>query len=205
LRDDQSLQLAADLGLDAVLVADPALLLAPAVDRRTDHAAAAPVVLVPRGGQAQLNAAVTELALQLAAEGVPQVAMSFHPAQDDEPVAALRAAVPQVGVWKADEPLAAVQLLAAARYVVSVRLHGSILAAAAGVGFAGLSYDPKVRGFLAQALAPSFDLPVDARALKRIALASPAPEPHAVQHLKRLSQHGIQWLGDALGGGAAAR
>ncbi len=95
-------------------------------------------------------------------------------------------------------PTQALTELGGARFVVSVRLHGCVLAARAGVGFAGLSYDPKVRGFLNQAGAATFERPVDQRALLELTRASPPPSQHALDHLLRLSQDGIDWLQSSL-------
>lgn len=208
LRDDQSLRLAAGMGLTATLVADPALLLADSGAEPLPEPDEAPVVLVPRGGQPQLNEALEELALELADAGVPLAGMAFHPREDEEPLLRIKRMVPELELWEESDPVATVRRLERARYVVSIRLHGCILAAAAGVGFAGISYDPKVKGFLTQAFAPSFERPVDKRALLGLALASPQAEEHAVAHLLRLSQEGMAWLADALGkprsrGGAA--
>ncbi len=198
VRDDQSVKLAAEMGLRAELVADPALLLAKNDPEPVPEPEEAPVVLVPRGGQPQLNEALEELALELAEAGVPVAAMSFHPREDDGAVIRMKRMVPELELWDEADPAAAVRRLERARYVVSVRLHGSILAAAAGVGFAGISYDPKVKGFLSQAMAPTFERPVDQRTLLGLALASPQAEEHAVAHLIRLSQEGIEWLGATL-------
>ncbi len=206
LRDEPSRRLADKLGLKAQLVGDPALLLeAPKGDAPDLPAAERPVMLVPRGGQPELNAALLELARELADAGVPLAAMAFQPREDAAEVERLREAVPGVAVWEESDPHAAVGLLARARYVVSVRLHGCILAAAAGVGFAGLSYDPKVKGFLTQAAAPCFEAPVDLRALSGLALSAPAPQAHAVAHVERLSRDGLDWLGAALRRGRFTR
>lgn len=201
LRDEQSLELANAMGLAAVLVADAALLLEP-VAPATRLAAVAeedrPVVLIPRGGQEHLNEPLGTVAAALAAEGVPLATMSLHPQQDDAPVKRLQELVPSMPRLAADTPTRALAELGGARFVVSVRLHGCILAARAGVGFAGLSYDPKVRGFLNQAGAATFERPVDQCALLKLTRASPPPSEHALDHLLRLSQDGIDWLQLAL-------
>ncbi len=203
VRDERSMRLASEMGLKANLVADPALLLKS--DSSTTAKEEAPVLLVPRGGEPQLNGALADLAVELAESGVPLAAMAFHPREDGQEVERLKALVPSLAVWDESDPQAAVALLQGARYVVSVRLHGCILAAAAGVGFAGLSYDPKVKGFLTQAAAPSFEHPVDARALMGLALSAPPLQTHTVAHLKRLSRGGIDWLGAALRRGRFTR
>jgi len=198
LRDKQSVRLASELGVRSTLVADPALLLANADAEPLPEPDEAPVVLVPRGGQPQLNEALEELALELVEAGVPIAGMAFHPREDDAPLMRMKRMVPELQIWAESDPSAAVRRLERARYVVSIRLHGCILAAVAGVGFAGISYDPKVKGFLSQAFAPSFERPVDKRALLGLALASPQAEEHAVAHLIRFGQEGMEWLGGAL-------
>lgn len=205
VRDDQSMRLAAELGLKPTLVADPALLLANADAEPPPEPEEAPVVLVPRGGHPQLNEALEELALELVEAGVPVAGMAFHPREDDAPLMRMKRMAPELDLWHESDPLAAVRRLERARYVVSIRLHGCILAAVAGVGFAGISYDPKVKGFLSQAFAPSFERPVDKRALLGLALASPQAEEHAVTHLIRLSREGMGWLGETLARRRSAR
>ena len=68
---------------------------------------------------------------------------------------------------------------ARSRAVLSGRLHGLILAAHAGRPHAGLAYDPKVSGFLADSGAPGFGPPDGADtglpgALAEVALAAAA-------------------------------
>jgi len=197
VRDEASLALARALGANPVLVADPALLVpappAAEVDLR-------PVMLVPRGGHDELNRSLATLARALVAEDVPVAALALHAAHDDAAVARLTAEVPEVAARPAHDVEEALQVLSHARYVVSVRLHGCILAARLGIGFAGLSYDPKVRGFLEQARAPVFEAPVDVRSLRDLSLLSPPPEEHAVHHLRELAEEGIAWLDDTLRG-----
>lgn len=202
VRDQPSLTLAAAMGVRAALVADPALLLpAPAAasaERR------GPVVLVPRGGQEGLNRSLATLARGLMAAGVDVLAVSMHPIEDDAPVNALVAAAPGVQARAVPTPAAALELFAAAGYVVSVRLHGCVLAAVAGTGFAGLSYDPKVAGFLEQARAPVFGEPVDDGALLALATARPAPDAAAFARLLALAGSGVNALLTALSGGPGA-
>lgn len=197
VRDEESLALAGELGLTGVLVADPALLVEVPLDV-APPSRDGPVVLVPRGGQDALNSALESLALQLSEDGVPLAAAAFHPRQDAPAVARLAHMAPTLEVRDASTPAAALRALSGARYVVSVRLHGCILAARLGVGFAGLSYDPKVRGFLSQAVAPAFQRPVDERALLNLVRSAPPIAEHAALHLTRLADEGLDWLAAAL-------
>ena len=71
----------------------------------------------------------------------------------------------------AEEPAA---VIAGARAVVAMRLHASILAAAAGVPSVGLSYDPKVSAFYDELGLPARALPLDASADRIVAAASEA-------------------------------
>lgn len=206
LRDQQSVGLAASMGYGSVLVADPALVMPlPPGMTQTDLPADrrdGPVVLAPRGGQDALNGALATLAGALQADGVPLAAVAFQPRQDEQAVAELIRAAPSVVARQATTPAEALAAMAGARYVVSVRLHGCILAARLGIGFAGLSYDPKVKGFLSQAAAPAFTAPVDGRALLNLVRAAPPAAAHAVDHLTRLADEGLDWLAATLGGTA---
>jgi len=208
LRDQQSLRLAADLGLDASLVGDAALLLErprpqggtrrgaePARSPGGDpHAGAGPVVLVPRGGYDQYNDVLERLAPSLEAAGRSLAVVAFHPEEDRLPAQRVAAAASCAKTLTAATVADAVDLLAGASYVVSARLHGNILAAVAGVGFAGLSYDPKVAGFLEQASAPSFEAPVDEPALLAAALTAAPPDAVSLERLFAAAQAGVDSL-----------
>lgn len=218
LRDRPSLELAAELGLEATLVGDAALLLA-APPSRADTSAheisaardataapqassrlsgRAPIVLVPRGGYDPYNVALERLAAALTAEGRDVAVLAFHPVEDLAPAERVLAAAPGSRSWQAPSVDSALAQLVGAAYIVSARLHGCILAAVAGVGFAGLSYDPKVAGFLEQAAAPCFEAPVDAGALLATALAARPHDAAAVGRLRAAAHAGIDSLLEAL-------
>ena len=196
LRDEHSVALAVALGARARLVADPALLLS----KPGQHVVRDPslVVLVPRGGQAALNASLERLAVRIVQAGRTVSVASLHPREDDDSVARLVAAVPTASLVATPTPTVALDLFARAGYVVSVRLHGCILAALAGTGYAGLSYDEKVDGFLAQARATAFHEPVDDDELARLVLADPGQDGVATARLIALAATGIDHLITAL-------
>lgn len=228
LRDRPSLELAADMGLSSELVGDAALLLAergsppvaPGVEpagtrtvvasglapgvasgstRVVDpSASAAPIILVPRGGYDAYNAVLERLATSLTTAGREVAVLPLHPVEDSVPARRLIAAVPGGTLLEATSVQGAVALLAGAAYVVSARLHGSILAAVAGVGFAGLSYDPKVAGFLEQVAAPVFEVPVDEPALLRAALHATSADSVAIAALIESAHAGVDALLEAL-------
>lgn len=195
LRDEPSIALAGSLGLEARLVADPALLLpAPSAVVRDPRL----VVLVPRGGQVALNASLERLATRLVATGRTVAVASLHPVEDDDSVTRLIAAEPAASRAATPTPAAAIELFARAAYVVSVRLHGCILAALAGTGYAGLSYDAKVAGFLEQAGAPAFQQPVDDAQLAKVVLAGAGQDTAATARLIGLARDGVDELVTAL-------
>jgi polysaccharide pyruvyl transferase CsaB len=196
-RDEASRSLARELGLDDRTTADAALLLAPEEPAGADPDG--PVLLVPRAGHPAHNQALARLARSLAGEGVPVAAVALHAGHDDAEVAALRRAAPGVEAWSAPTAEELLDLLPRASFVVSARLHGCVLAAAAGVGFAALTYDPKVAGFAALLGAPAFAAPVDDDALLAAARARPALDLAARGAQVRLAREGVAELVRSLG------
>ncbi|GHG02553.1 polysaccharide pyruvyl transferase CsaB [Deinococcus piscis] len=147
VRDRGSLRTLETLGLQGELGGDPALLLRPSpeVVRGPET-----VVIAPRGDVAESLPPLRELVRTLQAQGRRVVALALMPAHDGEAARSLGADA----VLESADPQQLLDTIAASSYVVGVRLHALILAAAAGVPFAGLSYDPKVQGFCADAGAP---------------------------------------------------
>jgi polysaccharide pyruvyl transferase CsaB len=195
VRDATSVALLAELGLSAERVADSALLL-PAPARSE---AGGPVVLVPRSGHDDLNDALAAAGRLLREAGLEVATLSLHEREDATAAQRVAQATQATRLFAAN-PAEALAHLAAARYVLSVRLHGLILAARVGVGFAGLVYDPKVAGFLADARAPAFSAPVDAQRLAELAREAVPPDLDAVAALRRRADAGLDWLALHIGG-----
>lgn len=199
VRDAPSQELLAGLGRTAERVADAALLLEPPAT--SDGAAPTgerPLVLVPRSGHDDLNDALEAAGRRLADAGVPLAVLALHEVEDGAAAERLEHATGARRLQAAD-PGAALAHLARARYVLSARLHGLILAAVADVGFAGLVYDPKVAGFLADAAAPTLTRPVDVERLVRLGLEAPPPDREALARLRRRAQDGLAWLAHHIG------
>ncbi len=199
VRDRQSLAIAADLGLQAELVGDPALLMSRPKVPETPSAPGAPTLLIPRGGHPRFDAPLERLAAALIADGERVAAMALQPRVDDGSVAALLAALPSLERAAAETPKAALDLIAKAAAVVSVRLHGCILAAVAGVPFVALAYDPKVAGFAE--LAGAEVVPPEATAGElQAALARARPlSDYRRAALLASAEHGVNWLVNAIG------
>lgn len=197
VRDAPSERLLAGLGVRAQRVADPALLLPPPgkVDERGD------TLLIPRGGHPALSDALAAAGRALQAEGRPVSLMAMQASEDEPEVERLERQLPGACVLPAGDYLAAYRHVAGAGFVLSVRLHGLIMAAAAGVGYAGLVYDPKVAGFLELASAPAFGPNVDHSALVEVALAQPDPPEAARARLLSAAGAGLGWLDRALRAG----
>jgi polysaccharide pyruvyl transferase CsaB len=195
VRDAPSLRLATELGLPATLVADPALLLpVPAAAQRDA------LVLVPRGGVPWATEALLGLGRAALERGLTVEALACQAAQDGPEVARLAAGLAGLRRLPAEPPAVALAALAGARLVVSVRLHGLVLATIAAVPHVGLSYDPKVAGFAARSGAPCRRAPTtsseadQALAWLRPALAAPSLDARARERLLDEARHGLDWL-----------
>lgn len=175
-RDQGSLEYGRSLGLNVHLGADPALLLpVPPVEREPSM-----VVLVPKYGTEEANANLHKLADRLRVEGLEVVVLALQPGFD-EPVLEKFSSFTRELAW---DPRRVSYLLAQAGYVISVRLHGAILAAAAGTPFAGIAYDPKVAGFCRDAGAVYVDIPGDPELLVSAVLSQRQPNWGAVEAMK---------------------
>jgi polysaccharide pyruvyl transferase WcaK-like protein len=79
-----------------------------------------------------------------------------------------------------------------------MRLHGLILAAAAGTPFAGVAYDPKVAAFAKETGAYYQDLPGDPTTLAKAALYGRSPDWEKVAALKERARQSFDLaLGEA--------
>lgn len=186
VRDRRSLETLAGLGIEGMLGGDPALLLRPTTGILRDENM---VVLAPRGDVPDATERLQALARDLKRQGRRTVALSFYPHEDDAAAHALGADE----VISTREPQVALDTVAAAGAVAGVRLHALILAAAAGTPFVGLSYDPKVSGFCADAGAISVPTDVDPATL--LALLEPCHQPDwdAVSAMKARARESFTW------------
>ena len=163
LRDQDSLEYARRLGIPAALGADPALLL-------------------PRHGGRREEALTTlyVAANHLVHEGKQVLVLLLQPGYDDEVAEVFRLH----RIERTSDPRRLLYLAAQAGYVISMRLHGLILAAAAGTPFAALSYDPKVAAFAKETGAYYQELPGEPIKLYKAALYGRFPDWEKVARLK---------------------
>ena len=186
VRDRASLETLQHLGVQARLGGDPALLLSPGATVQRDRNT---VLLAPRGDVSDANAGLKELTRSLQQKGRRVVALSFHPSVDDRAAYSLGADE----VISTSDPVTALDTIAAAGYVVGVRLHALILAAAAGVPFVGVSYDPKVAGFCADAGAPSVPTSFEAAQVCGLVMKNTAPDWAQVHEMKTRARDSFVW------------
>jgi len=177
VRDRGSLDTLRALGLEGELGGDPALLLAPTPGLTRDPNR---VILAPRGDVTDATEGLRSVAAALRTEGRRVTALSFMPAHDDEAARSLGADE----VLSTRDPQVALDAIACSGFVIGVRLHAVILAAAAGVPFAGVAYDPKVQGFCADAGAPAHPTALNPEEVTRQALERVAPDWNAVAEMK---------------------
>lgn len=179
VRDRASLLYAERLGIKAALGADPALLLqVPPVERE-----ASMVVLVPRGGTEEANQTLKQAGERLRTDGYEVVVLGMQPSHDEQALEAFSGFTKELA-W---DPKRVMYLLAQAGYVLSVRLHGLILAAAARTPYAGIAYDPKVAGFCQDSGAPWLDTPGQPAFFVQAVETRSQPSWNAVENMKDLA------------------
>ncbi len=190
VRDKASQNLLAELGLDSHLVADAALLMP-----KPEPAKLEPyTLLIPRHGYPEITQALMALARALSDLGQTVAMTAVQADEDDRELERLLHAVPTVKYLPAKTPQALLEIISGSSYVVSGRLHGLVLAARAGVNYAGLIYDPKVKAFLEETAAPAFGLPVDEEKLVLTVLHKERQDQQKVDALVARAQAGAEWL-----------
>ncbi|MEF2279027.1 polysaccharide pyruvyl transferase CsaB [Deinococcus sp. YIM 134068] len=177
VRDRGSLDTLRSLGVEGELGGDPALLLQPTPNFTRDPDR---VIVAPRGDVTDATEGLKAVTSRLRERGRRVTALSFMPDHDDSAARSLGADE----VLSTRDPQVALDAIASSGFVVGVRLHAVILAAAAGVPFAGVAYDPKVAGFCADAGAPSHPTALDVETVCAQALARAAPDWAAVEEMK---------------------
>ncbi len=187
VRDRTSLELAQQMKINARLGADAALLLEPPGVTREERL----VVLVPRGHLAhEANQRLREAGERLLSLGYEVLVLGLQPNHDEEALDHFRGFTRELS----GDPRRILYWLAQAGYVLSLRLHGLILAAAAGTPYAGGSYDPKVKAFCEESGAPYWELPGDPEAMVRVALHGSGPDKSALRDLRLRAAESFNWL-----------
>lgn len=167
VRDERSLQLAAELNVRATVADDPALLLTYDRTEPFVHPADLPstLALIPREDVPSATEAMQRLAREERSAGRRVVVGCLD--RDDAHAATTIADAAGTGVVHVRAPGDARGLLRDVGTVVSVRLHGSIFAAGARIPHVGIAYDPKVTGFLARSRGVSVPVPVTLDAVRK--------------------------------------
>ena len=181
VRDRGSLALLETLGLKAELGGDPALLLGAGLPLEREENR---VVIAPRGGQSEATHKLAEVANSLEAEGKKIVLLAFQKDEDTSECKLIAASCARAEIVGIKTPLEALEQIAKAEQVIGVRLHAVILAAALGVPFMGISYDPKVQGFCDDAGAFSTGTDFDVNDLITRVLRNDAPDWKRVAEMK---------------------
>ncbi len=182
VRDEASAALLKMVGVrrEVVVTADAAALLEPApaeaAARFLPQERAGPLIgLALReapGAERLVEGAIAAAKSLRKLSGGPCLALTLH-AYDDGPLAARAAEALDgsvVGVsatgkdaWPTRTPAEWMGIVASLDFVISMRLHAAIFAAATGVPFVALSYDPKVAAFAHRVGAPCVEIDADPR------------------------------------------
>jgi len=180
VRDKHSLKLAQEMGIKEdrlFLGADAAILLEPPQVRREENL----ITLIPRGKLAnQANLLLREVAQKLRSLNFEVLVLGLQPGYDEDALDLFAGFNREIS----GDPRRVQYLLAQSSYVLSLRLHGLILAAAAGTPYAGGNYDPKILSFCRETGAPYWDLPGDPDAITLMATRRLEPNKKAIRELK---------------------
>ncbi len=173
------------------VMADPAFFLplpAPNADARGVALIVRGLVPVGSGNAAPVAAAVADMALAEQRAGTPVTLISLHPGEDDamtgevNAAVASRAGAPLRIRNLAADPGAALAELAGFETVISMRLHGVLLAALAGRPWVAIAYDPKVEALAAMLGLPQSVVPVEGITAVRLEAAlAEARRPESVE------------------------
>lgn len=176
VRDRGSLELLHKIGVKGTLGGDPALLLEPSPGIKSDPNT---VIIAPRGDISESLQPLRRVVKKLEEKGRTVKSLSFYPNEDD-------AATRSLGVEMVStcDPQIALNTIAASGFVIGVRLHALILAAAARVPFIGLAYDPKVQGFCNDSRASSHPTKPDPDLLVEEAYSRKIPNWSAIEDMK---------------------
>jgi polysaccharide pyruvyl transferase WcaK-like protein len=141
-----------DLGVPAeqlTVTGDLALLLDAKKSAPTDNKESNRVGVIPKSGCGQREKReLVRILTWLQEQGKQVVLLPLFPAQDQPLCRELAQACPGTVLLEGYEPTAQCAHISTMELVVSVRLHGLVYAAGMGVPMVGISYDPKVEGFL---------------------------------------------------------
>lgn len=176
VRDRDSLHLLRKLGIKSELGGDPALLLEPSPSIQSDPST---VVIAPRGDVGESLQPLRRVIKKLEEKERKVISLSFYPDEDDSATRSLG-----VEMISTRDPQVALDTIAASGFVIGVRLHAIILAAAAGIPFTGLTYDPKVKGFCKDAGAPYHPTKPDPDLLTEQVYARTTPDWSAIEDMK---------------------
>lgn len=197
VRDRGSLDSLRRMGLEAELGGDPALLLEPTPGIARDPFT---VIIAPRGDVGDSLPALRRTVKRLREKGRRVVALSFMPDHDDSAARSLDADE----LISTKDPQVALDAIAASGFVIGVRLHAVILAAAAGVPFCGVAYDPKITGFCQDAGAPTHTTQPDVDELVQQAYSRTTPDWAGVEDMKFRAMQSFAGLGGEVGGKRSA-
>lgn len=203
VRDKASQRLLASWGIEAMLCADAALLLAPSMVKKAEaeKKQSKNIILIPRAGYPELSQSLIALAQNYPAD---YSIMPLQPHEDAQEMARIQAALPRAAYLHVIQPKAALEQLQRASFVFSGRLHGAILAAVAERPFAAFAYDPKVQAFCDEADAPCFPVQVASASLQEVLeppLKQQEVQLEAIHKLRNRAHAGIDWLLEVVNSG----